>query len=167
MKDIAIVYWNHAHVQHPCHLVYTALSQQDIKPLFHRVPIHQLSLWLFLNQNSSIVVGPFLYPSEGLDDIGDVIKWSFFLFVLGISLATAVLPHRSRNNTELSPKNSRTLQKIWQTKSGPTGTNADATPPGKLKVLWQYSRRHLAADTGVTPQADWRYLASTSGDSWQ
>ena len=35
------------------------------------------------------------------------------------SPATATLPHRSRNNTEFSPKNSRTLQRIWRTKSGP------------------------------------------------
>jgi len=44
---------------------------------------------------------------------------------------------------------------------------AGVTPPGRLMVLWQYIRRHLAARTDVTPQADWRYLASTSGDSRQ
>ena len=35
------------------------------------------------------------------------------------SPATATLLHRSRNNTEFSPKNNRTLQRIWRTKSGP------------------------------------------------
>ena len=81
MQNIAIVNWNYALIQHPFHLVYIALSQQDIEPFFHLVLVCQLSLYLFLNQNSSIVVGTFPYPSEGLNDIWDVIELSFSMFV--------------------------------------------------------------------------------------
>ena len=70
-------------------------------------------------------------------------------------------------STELSPKPAGPYEGFGRRNQDLLAQNADVTPPGRLKVLWQYIRRHLAADTGVTPQADWRYLASTLGDSWQ
>ena len=81
MHYIAVVDWNHARVQHPRHLVYIALSQSDIKPLFHLAFLRSFPLRLLLDQYSSVIVGHFLYSFEGLDDIGNVVEWRFSLFV--------------------------------------------------------------------------------------
>ena len=74
MQYISVVDWNHAHVQHPCHLVYIALSQSDIKLLFHLALIRCLPFRLLLDQYSSVIVGPFLDPFEGINNIGNVVE---------------------------------------------------------------------------------------------
>ena len=69
MEYVTVVYWNHALVQHLCHLVHVALS--PFCPC-----VHYLHSWLFLDQYSSLVVGPFLNSLECIDDIGYLVDWT-------------------------------------------------------------------------------------------
>ena len=70
-------------------------------------------------------------------------------------------------STELSPKPAGLNEGFGRRNQDLLAQKAGVTPPGRLLVLWQYIWRHLAAESDETPQADWRYLASTSRDSWQ
>ena len=49
------------------------------KPLFHLALVRCLPFRLLLNQYFSIVVGPFLYSFEGLEDMGNYSRVEFFL----------------------------------------------------------------------------------------
>ena len=88
---------------------------------------------------------------------------------LATELATRrlLLSCSGAGSTELSPKQAGPYEGFGRRNQDLLAQNADVTPPGRLKVLWQYSRRHLAADTSVTPQAESEVLDSTSGDTWQ
>ena len=76
-------------------------------------------------------------------------------------LATKLLARRllltcsGAGSTELSPKPAGPYGGFGRRNQDLLAQKAGVTTPG----------RHLAAETDVTPQADWRYLASTSGDS--
>ena len=77
------------------------------------------------------------------------------------SPATAALLHRSRINTELSPKTAGPYKGFGRRNQGPTGTKCRCNSPRQIEGTRQYIRRHLAADTEVTPPDRLKVLGST------
>ena len=84
---------------------------------------------------------------------------------LATELATRrlLLSYSGAGSTELSPKPAGLNEGFGRRNQDLLAQKAGVTPPGRLLVLWQYIRRHLAAESDETPQAGWRYLASTLG----
>ena len=65
-----------------------------------------------------------------------------------------LLSYSGAGSTELSPKPAGHQEGFGRQNQDLLAQNADVTPPDRLEVLGQYIRRHLAADTDVTPQAE-------------
>ena len=88
---------------------------------------------------------------------------------LATELATRrlLLSYSGAGSTELSPKTSRTLDRIWQTKSGPTGTKCRCNSPRQIKGTRTVHQETSGSRHWRDSPDRVKVLGSTLGDSWQ